>query len=165
MPRKFQSVTKYDRRDRRFKRRLIRVVDFIILDGEDITTITMRETGTIYAVRAIVNFGRENTIASGNQALSLVSANLTLTKSGGVNSLLVDSGTTQLETDPGLLPIGQGILGQGAGSPPVHFDEKFRWRRKVVENDVITFTAENFGIVGSGTIQMHAYIQIWIALD
>ena len=128
-----------------FKRRFGLFVNALVnATTTTVQAITMRETGTIYAVKVGMTFTPQNATYADNDSMRVIYA-ITRTRAGSAVGTALLSNLIQTETIDGFI-MGSKEVGFRRGSDasdgalPLSVDnnvnEKYRFRRKTDENDV-----------------------------
>ena len=142
-----------------FKKRFLQINAGVATGSSNTANIVIRETGTVYAVRISGSIFHSNTAggvnrvwvtlqkrASGSGIIALFSAAAVNIESGDI--LLLKHGVVRADITTGSV---------------LNVDEKFRYRRKVDENTVLSVVSENSTTQGTSADSIFSLdIEVWI---
>ncbi len=142
-----------------FKKRWLNVNTFVGSGANAQSQFTMRETGTIYAVRISGSVWHSNTAGGVNRwwaSLQHIKGNSATTKLFAASDVNIES------TD--FLLLGHGIVRADLiDESVVRIEEKYRWRRKVDESETIVLLMENSTTQGtSADTAFSLAIEMWV---
>ena len=146
-----------------FKKR-IAIINAQLASGSISTaTITIKEAGTIYAVRFMGSWYHNKGLTATNRVIS----SLQVGRSGFTTTPILTGSTGAIETGD-ILALVHGVLEFEtvtplAGQFALNFDRKYRFRRTVAADDQIKVVSENIVTVGSATdASIAAWLTVWI---
>ena len=142
-----------------FKKRTVQLNTNVGSGASANQSITVRETGTVYAVKVTGSIWHDNVAGGVNR----VWLSLQHRRSGAGIVALASANVADVDTVSMLL-IRHGIVRADLiDQSVIHIDEKYRWRRKVDENSALTVVMENSTTQGTATSSIFSIlVEVWI---